>query len=175
VIGVEWASLMNDLGVVVHLIEFADRILPSEDEAISKEMTRLLKKRNIKIHTNTKVTEHKIINNSMEITAEKNGEVVRFLVELALISVGRKANIKNIGLNNTDVKIEKEAIKVNEHFQTEESHIYAIGDVIGGLQLAHVASREGIQAVEHMAGLAPQPMDYTNVPRVTYSRPEVAS
>ncbi|MCK9911199.1 FAD-dependent oxidoreductase, partial [Microbacteriaceae bacterium K1510] len=83
--------------------------------------------------------------------------------------------MENIGLEATEVKVEKGVIVVNQHFQTAESHIYAIGDCIGGLQLAHVASHEGILAVEHMAGLNPHPLDYTKVSKCTYSRPEVAN
>ena len=92
-----------------------------------------------------------------------------------LVSVGRLANVEHIGLDNTEVKVEKNVIQLNDYYQTAESHIYAIGDVIGGLQLAHVASHEGMLAVEHMAGLAPRPMNTTNIPKVTYSRPEIAS
>lgn len=177
VIGIEWASLLNDLGVDVEIIEFADRILPLEDIEISKEMTRLLKKRKIKIHTGAKVLPESIVkeNSKVTIQAEKNGSPIQFQAEKLLVSVGRAANVENIGLNNTESKVERGVISVNEHFQTAESHIYAIGDVIGGLQLAHVASHEGIVAVEHMAGLKPHPLNYSQVPKVTYSRPEVAS
>ncbi|HZG70436.1 MAG TPA: dihydrolipoyl dehydrogenase [Chondromyces sp.] len=177
VIGIEWASLLNDLGVDVQIVEFANRILPLEDDEISKEMTRLLKKRKIQVHTSTKVLPETISKNSETVTiqAEKDGSLITLQAEKVLVSVGRLANIENIGLENTEVRIEKNVIQVNEHYQTAESHIYAIGDVIGGLQLAHVASHEGILAVEHMAGLAPHPIDYNKVPKVTYSRPEIAS
>ncbi|WP_078429223.1 dihydrolipoyl dehydrogenase [Alkalihalobacterium alkalinitrilicum] len=177
VIGIEWASLMNDLGVEVDIVEFSERILPSEDIEISKEMTRLLKKRNIKIHTGTKVMDKTISKEGETVTihAEKAGDVITLQAEKVLLSVGRAANIENIGIENTEVVIDHGVIKVNEQFQTDESHIYAIGDVIGGLQLAHVASHEGITAVEYMAGLKTNPIDYTKVPKVTYSRPEVAS
>jgi len=176
-IGIEWASLLNDLGVEVVLLEYAERILPHEDPDISKEMMRLFKKRKIKVHTGTKVLTETISKEMGQISfqAEKNGVMLDFQAEKLLVSIGRTANVDNIGLSNTEVKVEKGVIRVNNHFQTDEAHIYAIGDVIGGLQLAHVASHEGIVAVEHMAGLNPLPMDYAKVPKVTYSRPEVAS
>ncbi|WP_209123538.1 dihydrolipoyl dehydrogenase [Alkalihalobacillus sp. BA299] len=177
VIGIEWASLLNDLGVEVKIVEFADRILPLEDVEVSKEMTRLLKKRKVKIQTNARVLPDTLSKEGglVTIDAEKNGELVSFKTEKILVSVGRKANVENIGIENTEVVVEQGVIQVNECFQTAESHIYAIGDVIGGLQLAHVASHEGILAVEHMAGLNPHRMNYDQVPKITYSRPEVAS
>ena len=91
-----------------------------------------------------------------------------------LVSVGRQANTQNIGLENTDIVVEKGYIQTNEFYQTKESHIYAIGDVIGGLQLAHVA-HEGIVAVEHIAGKEVTPIDYSMVSKCVYSSPEVAS
>ncbi|CAM3019995.1 dihydrolipoyl dehydrogenase [Paenibacillus sediminis] len=177
VIGIEWASLLNDLGAQVQIAEFADRILPLEDAQVSSEMTRLLQKRGIKIYTHTKVLPDTLVKEGGTVTieAEKDGERTIFHAEKMLVSTGRTANVENIGLENTEVKVERGVIQVNEHFQTAESHIYAIGDVIGRLQLAHVASHEGITAVEHMSGLNPLPIDYSKVPKVTYSRPEIAS
>ncbi|NGQ94680.1 dihydrolipoyl dehydrogenase [Brevibacillus sp. SYP-B805] len=177
VIGIEWASLLNDFGVQVTVLEYADRILPFEDEEVSKELARLLKRRKVNIVTGAKVLPDSVAKSDGQVTvqAEVNGEVQSFSAEKMLVSVGRQANVENLGLEATEVKVERGVIVVNEHFQTAEPHIYAIGDVIGGLQLAHVASHEGILAVEHMAGLHPHPMDYTKVPKCTYSRPEVAS
>ena len=177
VIGIEWASLLNDLGVDVQIVEFADRILPLEDTEISKEMTRLLKKRKVKIYTSAKVLPETLATHEGYVTiqADKGGEAIDLQAEKLLVSVGRIANTENLGLDNTEVKVERGVIAVNDMFQTAEAHIYAIGDVIGGLQLAHVASHEGIIAVEHMAGLNPGPLQYEHVPKVTYGRPEVAS
>ena len=95
--------------------------------------------------------------------------------EQLLLSVGRQANIENIGLENTEIEMENGFIQVNEQYQTKESHIYAIGDVIGGMQLAHVASHEGIRAVEHIAGVNHIPIHYANITRAIYRTPEVAS
>jgi dihydrolipoamide dehydrogenase len=177
VIGIEWASMLNDFGVEVTVVEYADRILPLEDEEISKEMTRLLKKRKVNIVTGAKVLPETLekADGRVSIQAETASGVQTFAAEKLLVSVGRQANVENIGLEATEIKVERGVIVVNEHFQTAEPHIYAIGDVIGGLQLAHVASHEGILAVEHMAGLNPEPLDYSKVPKCTYSRPEVAN
>lgn len=104
-----------------------------------------------------------------------NGETKTFTAEKMLVSVGRQANVEGIGIENTDIVIEKGYIQVSETFQTKESHIYAIGDVIGGLQLAHVASHEGITAVEHIAGNTITPIDYNLVSRCIYASPECSS
>jgi len=177
VIGIEWASMLNDFGVEVTVVEYAARILPLEDEEVSKELTRLLKKRKVNIVTSAKVLPESLEKGEgrVMIQAETAGGVQSFEAQKVLVSVGRQANVENLGLEATEIRIERGVVAVNEHFQTAESHIYAIGDVIGGLQLAHVAAHEGILAVEHMAGLAPHPMDYSKVPKCTYSRPEVAN
>ncbi|MFY0543228.1 dihydrolipoyl dehydrogenase [Brevibacillus sp. H7] len=177
VIGIEWASMLNDFGVEVTVVEYADRILPLEDEEISKEMARLLKRRKVNVVTGAKVLPESLVKADGQVTikAEVADGEKSLTAEKLLVSVGRQANVENIGLEATEIKVERGVIAVNEYFQTAESHIYAIGDVIGGLQLAHVASHEGILAVEHMAGLHPQPMDYTKVAKCTYSRPEVAN
>ncbi|WP_353855299.1 dihydrolipoyl dehydrogenase [Bacillus sp. Bos-x628] len=177
VIGIEWASMMNDFGVKVTVIEFADRILPTEDRDISKEMEKLLSKKGITFITNAKVLPDTVEKHEhlVKIQAEKGGDIQSFEAEKLLLSVGRVPNIEGIGLENTEIQTEKHGIVVNEHYQTKESHIYAIGDVIGGLQLAHVASHEGLIAVEHMAGKKPKPLDETLVSKCVYSHPETAS
>jgi dihydrolipoamide dehydrogenase len=177
VIGVEWASMLSDFGVEVTVVEYMDRILPFEDEEISKELARLFKKKNIKILTGAKLLPDtvKIQDGKVSVSVERKGSIEEVTAEKMLVSVGRSANIEGIGLENTEIKTEKGYIVVNQYFQTNESHIYAIGDVVGGLQLAHVASHEGIVAVEHIAGRNPSPINYTMVPKCTYSRPEVAS
>ncbi|HZH58704.1 MAG TPA: dihydrolipoyl dehydrogenase [Metabacillus sp.] len=176
VIGIEWASMLSDFGVDVTVIEYADRILPTEDNEISKEMNRLMTKKGVKIHTSTKVLP-KTLNkeNGVTIQAESKGEQQEFAAEKILVSVGRKPNVEGIGLENTDIQIQEGNINTNQFYQTKESHIYAIGDVIGGLQLAHVASHEGIIAVEHIAGKNPLPMNHTLISKCIYSSPEIAS
>ncbi|ARW07424.1 dihydrolipoyl dehydrogenase [Bacillus atrophaeus] len=176
VIGIEWASMLHDFGVKVTVIEYADRILPTEDKDISKEMQNLLAKKGIEIVTGSKVlTDSFTKADGVSIQAEKDGETVTYSAEKMLISVGRQANVEGIGLENTDIVTENGVISVNDTYQTKESHIYAIGDVIGGLQLAHVASREGIIAAEHIAGLEPLPLNPAFVPKCIYSNPEAAS
>jgi dihydrolipoamide dehydrogenase len=176
VIGIEWASMLSDFGVEVTVIEYANRIIPTEDVEISKEMQRLMKKKGVKIVTGAKVLPETLIkDNGVIISAEIKGENKEFRAEKLLVSVGRQANVEGIGLENTEIQVEKGFIVTNDVFQTKESHIYAIGDVIGGLQLAHVASHEGIVAVEHIAGHNPAPIDYNLISRCIYSTPEVAS
>lgn len=175
VIGVEWASMLADFGVSVTVLEYADRILPTEDAEISKEMQRLFKKKGIQVFTGAKVLSETLrIENGITITALINDKAREFQGEKLLLSIGRQANVEGIGLENTDIVVENSVIKTNEYYQTKESHIYAIGDCIGGIQLAHVASHEGITAVEHLAGVMPHLLDYSLIPSCVYSHPEAA-
>ncbi|WP_335870627.1 dihydrolipoyl dehydrogenase [Bacillus sp. 2205SS5-2] len=177
VIGIEWASMLSDFGVDVTVLEYADRIVPTEDHEISKEMQRILKKKGLTVLTSAKVlpdTLHKGEQN-VTISAEHKGEQKSFTADKILVSVGRQANTEGIGLENTDIVVDKGFVSVNDYYQTKESHIYAIGDVIGGLQLAHVASHEGIHAVEHIANQTPDHIDYSLVSKCIYSAPEMAS
>ncbi|WP_079509674.1 dihydrolipoyl dehydrogenase [Mesobacillus jeotgali] len=176
VIGIEWASMLADFGTEVTVIEYADRIVPTEDKEVSREMQRAMKKKGVKIITGAKVLSETLQKgDGVTIGAEVKGETKEFAAEKLLVSVGRQANVEGIGLENTEIQLERGFIQTNEYFQTKESHIYAIGDVIGGLQLAHVASHEGIVAVEHIAGENPHPIDYTLVSKCIYSSPEAAS
>lgn len=175
VIGVEWASMLADFDVKVTILEQSDVIIPTEDSEICKEMKRLLKKKGIDVVTGANVLTNTIEKkDGVKIKAEVNGEVKEYSAEKMLLTVGRKANIEGIGLENTEVEIEQNVIKTNTYYQTKESHIYAIGDCIGGMQLAHVASHEGITAVEHIAGENPLPMNDQFISTCIYSSPEVA-
>ncbi len=176
VIGIEWASMLSDFGVEVTVLEYADRIIPTEDKEIAKEMLRVMKKKGVKIVTGAKVLPETLIkDNGVTIQAEVKKGQTEFKAEKMLVSVGRMANTEDIGLENTDIQLIKNVVAVNGMYQTKESHIYAIGDVIGGMQLAHAASHEGIIAVEHIAGLNPEPINYDLVSRCIYSSPEAAS
>jgi dihydrolipoamide dehydrogenase len=176
VIGIEWASMLADFGSAVTVIEYADRIVPTEDKEVSREMQRAMKKKGVKVVTSAKVLSETLQKgDGVTISAEVKGETKEFSAEKLLVSVGRQANVEGIGLENTEIQLERGFIQTNEFFQTKESHIYAIGDVIGGLQLAHVASHEGIVAVEHIANQNPHPIDYTLVSKCIYSSPEAAS
>lgn len=176
VIGIEWASMLVDFGVQVTVIEYADRILPTEDKDVSKEIQRLMKKKGVKVVTGAKVLPDTLEKGEgVSIIAEHKGKDTPFSADKILVSVGRLPNTEGIGLDKTAIELASIFIKTNEFYQTNEPNIYAIGDVIGGLQLAHVASHEGIVAIEHMAGENPIPLDATLIPKCVYSSPEVAS
>ncbi|MCR8985179.1 dihydrolipoyl dehydrogenase [Brevibacillus laterosporus] len=177
VIGIEWASLLSDFGVDVTVIEYGDRILPTEDADISKELTRILKKRKVKIVANAKVMSEsaQVAEGQVSVQAEVKGEIQTFVAEKMLLSVGRQSNVDNLGIEATEIKVDQGHIAVNSTYQTAEPHIYAVGDVIGGIQLAHVAAHEGILAVEHMNNRPVETLDPAKVAKCTYSRPEVAS
>lgn len=177
VIGVEWASMLNDFGVDVTIVEASSQLLPAEDEEIGKEMNRLLTGRGIKIMTGAELlTEtYKVEDNQVALRVIHGGEEQLLISDRLLVSVGRVGNTENIGLENTDVRVDRGSIVVNEFMQTTEPHIYAIGDVIGGLQLAHAASHEGLTAVHHLAGEPEMAYRKEWIPRCVYTRPEAAS
>lgn len=177
VIGVEWASMLADFGVQVTVVEAAGQLLPQEDEEVARELLRLLKKRGVTVLTGTTVDAEssQISEAGITIEARKGEQTKTLTAEKLLVSVGRVANIENLGLENTDIRFDTGVIAVNANMQTAEPHIYAIGDCIGGLQLAHAASHEGIRAVNHLAGETLHPYETQLVPRCVYTRPEVAS
>ena len=171
-IGVEFAHFYQTFGTEVTIIEALPKILPVEDEDISTELEKLFKKRKMNIFTNTMV--QKIEKNKSKVKVHlKGGEIIE--ADKALIAVGVQGNIENLGLEDCSITVEEGWIKVNEYMETSLSNVYAIGDVAGPPWLAHVASAEGITAVEHLAGLNPDPMKYDNIPGCTYCHPEVAS
>jgi len=175
-IGVEFAYFFNAFGSKVTLVEMMDRILPIEDEEISKELERHFKKSGIKILTKTRVVSAKTNENKVEvIISNKDGKEEKITADYALNAIGIQANIEGIGLENIGVDIEKGFIKINEYLQTNVDGVYAIGDVAGPPRLAHKASAEGIVAVEKIAGLNPHPINYKNIPGCTYCQPQVAS
>lgn len=176
-IGVEWASLWNDLGVDVTLVEFMPSLLPAEEKEVSAELTRSFKKRKIRVRTGTQILSETLVKSDGGITIRaRNGEQEETLsAHVMLVAVGRAPNIQDIGLEGTEIQLHQGAISVDDDYRTAEKNIFAIGDVIGGLQLAHVAAHEGIHAVEVMAGLHPFSLNESWIPRCTYTRPEVAS
>ncbi|MGW7870168.1 dihydrolipoyl dehydrogenase [Staphylococcus xylosus] len=174
VIGLEFASLMTDFGVDVIVIEAGARILPTESKAIAKTLRKELTDRGVAFYENTQLSESDITVDKDHINIKLNDEIVQF--EKALISIGRLPNTDDIGLNNTKIQLtDKKHIVVNEYQQTDDKHIYAAGDCIGNLQLAHVGSKEGIIAIEHMFDQSPLPIDYNKMPKCVYTQPEVAS
>ncbi|WP_436853943.1 dihydrolipoyl dehydrogenase [Staphylococcus caeli] len=174
VIGLEFASLMTDLGVEVTVVEAGPRILPTESKSIAAQLKKELTQRGTKFHENTQLSEDQITIENDKITIALNDEQLQF--DKALIAIGRKPNTDDIGLNNTKIKCtSSNHIIVNEYQQTDDKHIYAAGDCIGQLQLAHVGSKEGINAIEHMFDQSPLPVDYLKMPKCVYTHPEVAS
>jgi dihydrolipoamide dehydrogenase len=174
VIGLEFASLMNDFGVEVNVIEAGERILPTESKSIANTLKSELTNKGVKFYENTQLTEENVTFNNRSVTF--NIKDTQLTVDKVLVSIGRKPRTDDIGLNNTKIKTtDKGHILVNEYQQTDDKHIYAAGDCIGKLQLAHVGSKEGMIAVEHMCDRHPLPLDYNKMPRCVYTQPEVAS
>ena len=171
-IGVEFAHLYSTFGSNVTLIEGLDRIVPNEDEDISKELESIFRKRKINVLTGCKVD--KIDQNKKHATVYIDGKD-SIKADKVLIAVGVTGNINNIGLEDLNIKTEDGFISVNEKMQTNIDSIYAIGDVCGPPLLAHVASFEGVLAAEHLSGETVDPMTYDNVPGCTYCQPEIAS
>ncbi|MBE5664834.1 dihydrolipoyl dehydrogenase [Staphylococcus sp. SS60] len=174
VIGMEFASLMTDLGVDVTVIEAGKRILPTESKQAAQLLKKSLSARGVKFYEGVQLSENDININDEGVTFNINKEDIK--VEKVLLSIGRKPNTSDIGLNNTKIKLTSSGhILTNEYQQTEDKHIYAAGDCIGKLQLAHVGSKEGIVAVDHMFDSNPIPVDYNLMPKCVYTQPEIAS
>jgi len=175
-IGIEFAFFYNSMGSNVTIIEYLDRIAPIEDKEISKELEKNFKKKGINIFTSSEVKEAKIINNGVEVYFESSkGEKTKINSEIVLSAVGIKSNIENIGLQDIGIELENDKILVDEYYETNIKGYYAIGDVVKGQALAHVASAEGILCVEKIANMDVSPLDYNNVPGCTYCSPEIAS
>lgn len=176
VIGLELGSVYARLGTEVEVIEYMDRIIPTMDSTMSKELSKSLKKLGIKLHMSHKVKEVKKSKNSVTVKADnKKGEEVSFEADYCLVSVGRRPYTDGLGLENAGLKADDRGrIEVNEHLQTSKSHIYAIGDVVRGAMLAHKAEEEGTMVAELMNGEKPH-IDYNLIPNVVYTWPEVAS
>ena len=178
-VGVEFASMFADVGVTVTVLEYAPQIVPLEDAEVGKLLERSFTKRGITVMTNARF-------DAKAVTKDKDGicvmvgpegkEPQELRAEMMLVATGRAANIETIGLETTKVETDRGVIKVNGRMRTKESHVYAIGDVIGGLWLAHTAAHEGLIAAHVIAGDSDvHEMDYTKQPRATYCRPEIAS
>ncbi|HCN59673.1 MULTISPECIES: dihydrolipoyl dehydrogenase [Mammaliicoccus] len=174
VIGLEFASLLNDLGVEVTVIEAGDSIIPNEQQEISKTIKRSFEENGIKIYEKLPLSEENILvqDNHVEVQIQDSNETF----DKVLVAVGRTPNTEELSLNNTKIKTDdKGYIITNDVYQTDDKHIYAVGDVIGNYQLAHVATKEGTIAIEHMFDQNPILLDYLTIPRCIYTNPEVAS
>ncbi len=174
-IGSEFAYFYNTLGTKVTIVEYMPRIVPVEDEDISKELEKQFKKQGITVMTNSEVLSVDTSGAGVKAKIKTpTGEIV-LEADIVLSAVGVVANIENIGLETVGIKTEKGKIIVDAHGQTSVQGIYAIGDCTPGQALAHVASKEGINAAEHLSGHHPEPIDYNNIPGCTYCSPEIAS
>ena len=174
-IGVEFAYFYNAMGTEVTVVEYMSRIVPVEDEEISKQLERSFKKSGIKIMTSTEVTAVDTSGKGVKASVKtKKGEDT-LEADVVLSAVGIKTNIENIGLEDVGIVTDRDKILVNDFYQTNMPGYYAIGDVTAGPALAHVASAEGILCVEKIAGQHVEALDYSNIPGCTYCSPEVAS
>lgn len=180
-IGVEFGYFYNSIGTKVTIVEFLPRIVPVEDEEVSKELEKSYKKKGIDIMTSSEVTSVDTSGNGVKAKVKtKEGEVT-LEADILLSAVGVVANIENIGLETLGIKTEKGKIAVDKYYQTNVPGIYAIGDCVPGQALAHVASKEGLVCVENIAfnekqfKHRPEPIDYNNIPGCTYCSPEIAS
>src|SRR5262249_47113946 len=174
-VGVEFASMYSRFGTDVTLLELLPRILPIEDEEISAELAKSFRRQKIKVFTNANFQSAVKEDSQVRVTSRIGDQDREFAAEKLLVAVGRRAFTDGLGLGNTRVEIERGYIKTDDHMRTAEPGIYAIGDVVPTPLLAHVASSEGILAVETIAGGDPQPINYDHVPSCTYCSPEVAS
>jgi dihydrolipoamide dehydrogenase len=177
VIGVEWASMLQDFGVNVTLVEAGARLLPGEDAEVSAALAKSLGRRGVRILTSVQLQTdtYETTGDVVSIKGSTADGDVTLVANKMLVCVGREGNADGIGIENTDIRASNGFIVVNEYGQTNEPHIYAIGDVIGGVQLAHAAAHEGLTAVDHLLGGKPAVIDHILIPRCIYSSPEVAS
>ena len=174
-IGSEFAYFYNSMGTAVTIIEFLPNLVPLEDEEVSKQFERSFKKAGIQVMTESSVTAVDTSGKGVKATVKtKKGEEV-LEADILLSAVGIKTNIENIGLEDVGIATDRDKILVDKYYQTNIPGYYAIGDVVDGPALAHVASAEGITCVEKIAGLNPEPIDYGNIPGCTYATPEIAS
>jgi dihydrolipoamide dehydrogenase len=174
-IGIEFAYFYNAMGTEVTIVEYLDRIVPVEDEEVSKQLERSFKKSGINIMTSAEVTSVDTKGKGVKVTVKTAKGDEELNADLVLSAVGIKTNIENIGLEEVGIAVDRDKILVNDFYQTNLPGYYAIGDVTPGQALAHVASAEGILCVEKIAGQHVEPLDYGNIPGCTYCSPEVAS
>lgn len=176
-VGVEFASVYARFGCDTTVVELMDRIVPLEDEEVSKQLERSFKKQGIKIWTGVKLDTMKKQKGSVKVSGkDAKGKDIELEAEMILVAIGRMPYLEKLGLENTKVKVtERGVVDVNEYFETAEPNVYAIGDVIGTAWLAHLASKEGILVVEKIAGKKVEPINQNLVPNCTYCDPEVAS
>jgi dihydrolipoamide dehydrogenase len=178
-VGVEFASFFGDIGTQVTLLEYLPAIVPLEDRDVSQLLERSFTRRGIKVVTRARFDASKVKAGKTGVRLEvgpEGGTTEEVAAEVLLVAAGRAANVEDIGLESTKVEVDKGVIKVNGRMRTREPHVYAIGDIVGGLWLAHTAGHEGIVAAHTIAGDPDvHEIDYVQQPRATYCRPEIAS
>lgn len=175
-IGSEFAYFYNAIGTKVTLVEFLDNIVPLEDNEVSKQLARSFKKVGIEVLTSTEVTKVDNSGKKLKVTVKnKKGEEQQLEADIVLSAVGITPNLEGIGIEEMGIAVENGKIKVDPFYRTNVEGVYAIGDIVAGQALAHVASAEGIICVEKIAGHHPEPLNYNNIPGCTYTTPEVAS
>lgn len=176
-VGVEFASVYSRFGAETTIVELMPRLVPLEDEEVSKELEKSFRKRGVKSQVDTKLDKLEKTDNGVVVSGKTSkGEAVRLEAEMLLVAVGRMPYTEGLGLEGTKIKVDKGFIQIDEYQQTGEPGVYAIGDVVPTPLLAHLASKEGIVAVEHMAGHKDvRPINLRLVPNCTYCDPEVAS
>lgn len=174
-IGMEFAYFYSTLGTKVTVVEYMDRILPVEDTEVSKTMEKLFKKKGMEIMTSSSVESVDTSGKKCKVTVKtaKGNEVIE--TDIVLSAVGIQTNLENLGLESVGVKTEKGKVLVDDFYKTNIDGVYAIGDIVHGPALAHVASAEGIICVENITKHNPEPLDYNNIPGCTYCHPEIAS
>jgi len=176
-VGVEFASIFNRFGTEVTILEMLPRVVPVEDEEISKELERVFRKNKIRVETNSKVENVQVLADACKITVTlSNGKKEDICAEKLLVAVGRKPNTEKVGVENTKIELDRGFVKVNQWQQTGEPGVYAIGDIVAGTpQLAHVATMQGLVAVGHMAGKPGTPVNRNRIPGATYTDPGIGS
>ena len=174
-IGSEFAFFYNSMGTEVTLVELLPNIVPLEDEEVSKQLARSFKKSKITVKTETTLDSYELTDKGCKaiLKTKKGEETVE--ADIILSAVGIKTNLENIGLEETGIETERGKVIVDEFYKTSVDGYYAIGDIVPGPELAHVASHEAIVCIEKIAGLDPKPIDYGNIPACTYTNPEIAS
>ncbi len=175
-VGVEFASIYRSFDCEVTIVEMLPRLVPVEDEEVSKELARVYRKRGINFHTGAKVDKVEKSKTGVTVTITVDGKQQKIEAEKILIAIGRKPRTQNIGLERTKIKPEREFIKTDSWMQTEEPGVYAIGDIVLGTpQLAHVGAMEGLVAVAKIAGKPAKPINRERIPGATYCHPEIGS
>jgi len=174
-IGVEFAYFYNSMGTEVTVVEYLDRILPVEDKDISNQLAKSFKKSGINLMTSSEVISSETKGKGVKLQVKSSGQISELEADIVISAVGIKSNIENIGLEETGIAVDNDKILIDEFYKTNIPGYYAIGDIISGQALAHVASAEGILCVEKIAGHDVEALDYKNIPGCTYCSPEVAS